>query len=139
LAKRKKIDEFIIEETQLKVGSRYIWLWVAIEPKHRQILQVDISFERNMLIDEHFVSSLIGKYGKHLVSTDGGTWYPVKNNNMYLFSILRRITFFNNMFRIIIHITMLYTLLSNKAIILKNKYKKFILCHYFKSILVDKI
>ena len=29
-----------------------------------------------MLIDEHFVSSLIGKYGKHLVSTDGGIWYP---------------------------------------------------------------
>jgi putative transposase len=76
LAKRKKIDEFIIDETQLKVGSRYICLWVAIEPKHRQILQIDISFERNMLIAEHFVSYLIGKYGKHLVSTYGGTWYP---------------------------------------------------------------
>jgi putative transposase len=29
-----------------------------------------------MLIAEHFVSYLIGKYGKHLVSTYGGTWYP---------------------------------------------------------------
>jgi transposase-like protein len=32
---------FIIDETQIKVGSQYIWLWVAIwvaiEPKHRQI------------------------------------------------------------------------------------------------------
>ena len=39
-SKRKKINEFIIDETQLKVGSRYIWLWVAIEPKHRQIFRI---------------------------------------------------------------------------------------------------
>ena len=55
--KRKKINEFIIDETQIKVGSQYIWLWVAIEPKHRQILHLDISFERSMLVDEHFLSS----------------------------------------------------------------------------------
>ncbi len=73
---RKKIDEFIIDETLLKIGSKYVWLWVAIEPKHRQILQIDISFERTMLVAERFVSSLINKYGKHSVSTDGGTWYP---------------------------------------------------------------
>jgi len=74
--KRKKIDEFIIDETQIKVGSQYIWLWVAVEPKHRQILHLDISFERSMLVDERFLSSLLEKHGKHLVSTDGGTWYP---------------------------------------------------------------
>ena len=38
LSKRKKIDEYIVDETQLKVGSELIWLWVAIEPKNRQIL-----------------------------------------------------------------------------------------------------
>jgi putative transposase len=75
-SKRKKINEFIIDETQIKVGSQYIWLWVAIEPKHKQILQIDTSFERNMLIAERFLSSLINKYGKHPVSTDGGMWYP---------------------------------------------------------------
>ena len=48
--KIKKIDEFIIDETQLKVGSKYFWLWVAIEPTKKQILQVDMSFERTMLI-----------------------------------------------------------------------------------------
>jgi putative transposase len=36
-SKRKKSNEFIIDETQIKVGSQYISLWVAIEPKHRQI------------------------------------------------------------------------------------------------------
>ena len=39
-SKRKKINEFIIDETQLKVSSRYIWLWVVIEPKHRQIFRI---------------------------------------------------------------------------------------------------
>ena len=29
-----------------------------------------------MLIAEHFLRSLVRKYGKHPVSTDGGTWYP---------------------------------------------------------------
>ena len=36
-SKRKKSKEFIIDETQIKVGSQYISFWVAIEPKHRQI------------------------------------------------------------------------------------------------------
>jgi hypothetical protein len=40
-SKRKKINKFIIDETQIKVGSQYIWQWVAIEPKHKQILQID--------------------------------------------------------------------------------------------------
>ena len=38
LSKRKKIDEYIIDETLIKVGSEYIWLWVAIEPENREIL-----------------------------------------------------------------------------------------------------
>jgi putative transposase len=29
-----------------------------------------------MLVVEQFVKSLIRKYGKHSISTDGGTWYP---------------------------------------------------------------
>ena len=32
----------------IKIGSKYIWLWVAIEPDHRLILHIDISFERTM-------------------------------------------------------------------------------------------
>jgi transposase-like protein len=29
-SKRKKSNEFIIDETHIKIGSQYIWLWVAI-------------------------------------------------------------------------------------------------------------
>ena len=60
----------------LNIGSRYIWIWVAIEPKHKQFLYIDISFERTMLVAERFIASLINKFGKHHVSTaDGGPLY----------------------------------------------------------------
>ncbi len=29
-----------------------------------------------MFVAEHFLSDIIQEYGKHSVSTDGGTWYP---------------------------------------------------------------
>lgn len=34
----KKIDEYIIDETLIKVGSELIWFWIAIESENRQIL-----------------------------------------------------------------------------------------------------
>ena len=74
--RKKKIEEFIIiYETLIKIGSELIWLWVAIELESKEILGISISKERNMLLAERFISSLVGIHGQHLVSTDGGTWY----------------------------------------------------------------
>ena len=65
------------DETAIKVGSELIWLWVVIEPIDKEILSFDISKERNMfVVAERFLSNVINEYGKHPVSTDGGTWYP---------------------------------------------------------------
>src|SRR3954462_12421197 len=75
-SKRKKVSEYIVDETMLKVGSKYIWLWIAIEPENCRILALSMSKERNMLIAERFLSSIVEDYGKNIVSTDGGTWYP---------------------------------------------------------------
>ncbi len=50
-ARRKKIEEFIVDETLIRVGSsEFIWLWVAIESKNKQILGLSISKERNMFV-----------------------------------------------------------------------------------------
>ena len=73
---RKKISEFIIDETLIKVGSEYVWLWVAIRPENREILALTISKERTMFVAERFISGLVRIHGEHPVSTDGGTWYP---------------------------------------------------------------
>jgi putative transposase len=34
-SRRNKISEFIINETLIKVGFGYIWLWVATKPENR--------------------------------------------------------------------------------------------------------
>jgi putative transposase len=72
-----KIAEFIIDETQIKVGSELVWLWVIIELESKEIIGMSLSKERNMfVVEERFISSVIQIHGKHPVSTDGGTWYP---------------------------------------------------------------
>jgi putative transposase len=48
--KRKKVSEFIIDETLLKVRNEFVWLWIAIEPIDKIILGIRISFERTMLV-----------------------------------------------------------------------------------------
>jgi putative transposase len=76
-ASRRRIREYVVDETMLKVGSEYIWLWVAIEPENRHILALSVSKERNMFVAERYLSALVKVYGKHPVSSDGGTWYPM--------------------------------------------------------------
>ena len=46
----------------------------CIEPVHKTVLGINFSEERNMLVDEKFIRSLVENYGKHTVYTDGGTW-----------------------------------------------------------------
>jgi putative transposase len=66
----------MIDETVIQIGSsQHFWLWICIEPIHSSVLEIYISEERNMIIAEKFISSLVDKYGKHIVYTDGGTWY----------------------------------------------------------------
>ena len=75
--KEKQVSEYIVDETSLKAGSDLVWLWVALEPENKQILAQNITQERNMIVAERFLSGVVRDYGKHPVSTDGGTWYPM--------------------------------------------------------------
>ena len=72
----KRVDAFLVDETYVQVGSFEAWIWVAIEPVHRFILGVYLSRHQNMLIAEAFLKTLIGRYGRHVVYSDGGSWYP---------------------------------------------------------------
>ena len=47
-------SEFIVDETVNKIGSEFIWLWIAIEPTNKEILGFNISKERNMFVAERF-------------------------------------------------------------------------------------
>ncbi|HET9774320.1 MAG TPA: DDE-type integrase/transposase/recombinase [Nitrososphaeraceae archaeon] len=82
--KRKRISAFIIDETIIQIGDHHFWLWICIEPIDKSVLGIYISEERNMYVAENFIHSLIDKYGKHTVYTDGGTWYPQACNFLNL-------------------------------------------------------
>jgi putative transposase len=52
LQKQNKIQEFLIDETLIKVSYDYVWVWVAIEPIDKVIPDIRISFERTMHVVE---------------------------------------------------------------------------------------
>jgi transposase-like protein len=52
----------------MQIGSDQAWLWIAVEPIHRQIIGIYISRHRNMLVAESFLRTLIRIYGKHTTS-----------------------------------------------------------------------
>ena len=69
--RRKRISAFIIDETMVQTDCKHVWIWIAIEPVHKSVLDIHISEERNMFVAENFIRSLVEKYGKHTVYTDG--------------------------------------------------------------------
>ncbi|HET6590012.1 MAG TPA: hypothetical protein VFG45_07615 [Candidatus Nitrosocosmicus sp.] len=76
--RRNKIPDYIVDETILQVGLKFIWLWVAIESEASQILAQDTTTERNTLIAERFLSGVVRYYGKH-VSSFNRWWYLVSH------------------------------------------------------------
>src|SRR5574342_1158485 len=84
--KRKRVTTFIIDETVIQIGNQHFWLWICIEPLHKTILGIYISEERNicLLLRNLLDLSLVEKYGKHNVYSDGGTWYPEACNVLRL-------------------------------------------------------
>ena len=72
----KRVQAFLVDETYVQVGSFEAWVWVAVEPVHRYILGVYLSRHQNILVAQLFIKSLVERYGKHVVYSDGGTWYP---------------------------------------------------------------
>ena len=82
--RRRRVSAFIIDETVIQIGSQHFWLWICIEPIQRSVLGIYISEERNMFVAENFIRALVEKYGKHMVYTDGGTWYPQACNFLHL-------------------------------------------------------
>jgi putative transposase len=74
--KHRRVSAFIIDETIIQIGDENFWLWICIEPIHKSMLGIHISEERNMFVADNFLRSLVSKYGRHTVYTDGGTWYP---------------------------------------------------------------
>ncbi len=74
--RRTRVAAYLIDETMVQVGHEQAWLWVAVEPVHMSVLGVYVSRHRNILVAETFLRSLIRLYGRHVVYSDAGPWYP---------------------------------------------------------------
>jgi putative transposase len=81
--KRIRVSAFIIDATVIQIGKQHFWLWICIEPVNSSILGIYLSEERNMLVAEKFIRSLVSTYGRHTVYTDGGTWYGIMKHVIY--------------------------------------------------------
>ena len=76
-----KYPNSVIDETLIKAGNEYVWLWIAVEPTDKIILGIRISIERTILVAEQFIQSLVRRYGKQKISTDGGLLGILKHVN----------------------------------------------------------
>ncbi len=54
----------VVDETLIKVGGSYYWLWLAIEPERRKILFMALTQARNALIAPSILKELRRRYGK---------------------------------------------------------------------------
>jgi len=72
----RRIRCLLVDETWVKVGSQEAWLWLAFEPYGRFFLGFYLSRTRNILTAELFLQSLIDRYGRRPVYSDGANWYP---------------------------------------------------------------
>ena len=61
--RRKRVTAFIIDETVIQIGNQQFSLCISMEPIHSSVLGIYISEERNMLVAEKFIRSLVQKYG----------------------------------------------------------------------------
>ena len=83
LSSRKiRITEFIIDETIIKVGSEYIWLWIAIEDDNREILRIYISNKIKIFVAERFILNLVKRYGEYILFQLIWRWYMVSTTGL---------------------------------------------------------
>jgi transposase-like protein len=60
IIREKEGFEYVIDETVIKVGPEYVWIWIAtIEAENKEILGISISKEQNMFVTERFLSDVV--------------------------------------------------------------------------------
>jgi putative transposase len=72
----KRVQEIMMDETSVKVGSFEACIWVAVEPIHRYVLGILLSVHQNTVIAQLFLKTLVEKYGKHPSTLIEEVTYP---------------------------------------------------------------
>jgi transposase-like protein len=80
--KRNRVEAFIKDETVIQIGRQHFWLWFCIESVHSYVLWIHKSSKIEILVTEKFIRSMIQKYLKRTVNSDGRTVYDEACNIM---------------------------------------------------------
>ncbi|MEM3561663.1 MAG: DDE-type integrase/transposase/recombinase [Candidatus Jordarchaeaceae archaeon] len=60
----KRVSRIILDESQLLVRGEWVWLWVALDPARRVVLEVYLSKTRNGLVATSFTKKLMKNTGR---------------------------------------------------------------------------
>ena len=66
----------IIDKTVIQIGNQPFWSLLYIMSNTSVLSGIYISEEKHVIAEKKFIRSLVDKYEKHDVYTDGGSWYP---------------------------------------------------------------
>lgn len=71
-------EVLVADETEVHVGGRTLYLWVALDPATRAIYHLALTDVRNILVAKSFLLGIRSRYGSlpGTLITDGGVWYP---------------------------------------------------------------
>ena len=93
--KRNRVSAFIIDETVIQIGNQHFWLWITSELIYRSVLGNTHFRRKKNVCSRVFLSISLEKYGRHIVLTDGGTWYDeafsVLKLKHYLYSSIEKV------------------------------------------------
>jgi transposase-like protein len=73
--RRRKI--IAIDETKIKVNGKTAFFWAAIDVKTRELVAIEVSWQRNGAIAKWFIQDILKKCtNKPKIISDGAGWYP---------------------------------------------------------------
>lgn len=67
----------VVDERSVNVRGLEAWLWMALEPRSRRMLALEVSWTRNNLVAYGFLKRLRDRYGVRVVVCNGASWYGV--------------------------------------------------------------
>jgi len=71
------VNSIFIDETEINIGGKKAWLWVAYEPQLKAFLSFHISWHQNSLDAYYFIRKRVKNYGRKTIYTElFGTLMP---------------------------------------------------------------
>ena len=65
----------VVDERPVNVKGVEAWIWMALEPKSRRLLALELSWTRNSLTAYLFLKHLRDAHGVRVIIADGAQWY----------------------------------------------------------------